>query len=160
MKKGFTLIELLVVVLIIGILAAIALPQYTKAVKKSRAAEVATTISALEKAGQRYAMAGIAPSAIAYDKDCVDMLDIDLSGGTYAADVSGYKTKYFTYGIACHPDGRFEVNFNDQKGEFACWLYIESSGGIGAKDCTIDVKDGEAYRSTLENAGYDLIKAY
>ena len=51
MKKAFTLIELLVVVLIIGILAAIALPQYTLAVEKSRAAEAFSMLKTIQEAG-------------------------------------------------------------------------------------------------------------
>ncbi len=49
-KKGFTLIELLVVVLIIGILASVALPQYNLAVEKSRATEAWVILKSINDA--------------------------------------------------------------------------------------------------------------
>ena len=72
MKKGFTLIELLVVVLIIGILSAVALPQYQKSVEKARISQLYVLLSAIDKAQSVYFMANGS-----YAKNFVD-LDVQL----------------------------------------------------------------------------------
>ena len=84
-KLGFTLIELLVVVLIIGILAGIALPQYQRAVDKSRFATLMDITKAIASANERF--------YLVHDRYSTNFneLDIDIpansitTGGTMAS---------------------------------------------------------------------------
>ena len=89
-NKGFTLIELLVVVLIIGILSSVALPQYEKAVEKSRGAEGIMLSRAIFQAQQAYYMANGQ-----YTHDLND-LDLNIPGESISASgVSTQRTKNF-----------------------------------------------------------------
>ncbi|HBW23398.1 MAG: hypothetical protein A2X28_06960 [Elusimicrobia bacterium GWA2_56_46] len=93
-KKGFTLIELLVVVLIIGILASIAIPQYFKVVEKARVSEAMSVISTIKSAEERFlAKGGV------YTADFTQ-LDISYSYSGVPMTATVLPTKFFTGSLA------------------------------------------------------------
>ena len=105
---GFTLLEMLVVVLIIGILAGIALPQYENAVKKAQITEVLLNISHVQKGIDIYLLQN------GYPEDSVEFFCSDLDNGPEILDIdigknmdcegnSGYIGDY-EYQVYCGSD--------------------------------------------------------
>ena len=95
-KRAFTLIELLVVVLIIGILAAIALPQYQTAVDRAHYSELMSIVKHVKDAQEVYYLANGE-----YAANCEE-LGVDLPGGTYLSAGCIYFSGEITQYVSCY----------------------------------------------------------
>lgn len=139
MKKGFTLIELLVVVLIIGILAAVALPQYQVAVEKSRLATVMATVRAL-KDGQE--MLYLANGA--YEQDGESLTGLLPAGCTYrtAGQVDCDNIKY-DIGFLGSPDMWDVGGFTQINGYV---MHYDHSAASGQTECMAETGNKTAER--------------
>ena len=125
---AFTLIELLVVVLIIGILVAVAVPQYQKAVEKSRVAEALSVIGSLRQGIDLFVLANgfVTQELIGggyADGSGVQILDTDMETGLNCTVEDGHKcaSKHFAYDSVCLPEYCFIKAWRCLKEDCSDW---------------------------------------
>ncbi len=126
-QQGFTLIELLVVVLIIGILASIAMPQYFKVVERGKAAEAIQWTDNVKSAQETYlAQAGVYATALS-------MLPVgvatafnnfgnitSVASGTQAAGSPPSWAATLIRTVTNGPYGAYSIEWSGPPGVFTC----------------------------------------
>ena len=120
-KEGFTLIELLVVVLIIGFLAAVAVPQYQKAVEKSRATELYALLASICQAQQVYYLANGE-----FTKDFKE-LDIEFPYDDGGKETTSFEGGGYSWRKSGSGDGLFALK-NYKDGLYGLGIYYMASG--------------------------------
>ena len=139
LQRGFTLIELMIVVAIIGILAAIAIPNFTRFQAKSKQSEVKTNLKAIFTAAK-----------------------------SYFAERDNYGSTFNNIGFASEPGGRYKFAWNSSTGgntSVSCTpdtavanttLFTGTACGNVDTDATVDkwfIND----TNTLSNTSDDVI---
>ena len=139
-RKGFTLVEILIVVVILGILAAIVIPQFSDASTQSKLSSCRTTLQSLRSQIELYKIQhnDVAPLLATFDAQMTAETEPTAAGG--AGDGSGNEVGPYIQQVPFNP-------WNDSQTLGAAdvagvgWVYAEADGDIwvGVADATAEV---------------------
>ena len=157
MKKAFTLIELLVVVLIVGILAAVALPQYEKTVWKARYLQAKVIAKSVADAEEIYYLAN--------GKYTQDFEELDISLPPLTTPVSCYSDSCY----ARFQGGKCQLLVDDNgKAIVACYVeknglayllhYIGFAHSNAYANTRVCIADGNTAKPTANDINYQVCK--
>ena len=133
-KKGFTLVELMVVILIVGILAAVAIPLMQGRIDKAKWSEANATAGTIRTAARAYAAETSIATAALNSVGTLDTAAIQGYLGFQASDLEG---TYFTAGdyeiLSVDASGIAVVEVTSSKGDAPTGTYRLTATGAWVK---------------------------
>jgi len=129
-NSGFTLVEILIVVVILGILAAIVIPQFTEASTEAKTSSLCTDLQTMRSQIELYKIQhnDTPPAFATFEAQMTGTTDItgDTTGTDYGPYIQKIPTNQFTDSAVITDDGGVTVDGG--------WDYVEGTGAFHADD--------------------------